>query len=150
MNLITILGSACLDRPFRQELFNDPVRTASTYGFYLHPGDVQTLKTIFAHQRLDKHFEAMHGGICNHPPCMIPPDCLAVLGAALLDKVLLEKLFTKPITDINLQGFTLKHHELYFLNTLVHGPKQKELREALEALRKEIANLMGTAKQLAA
>lgn len=145
MNLASILGAACLDPFLRQRLFKDTAGTTRAYSFYLDDVDSRTLKVICADpKQIEGDFRAVQKQICTHPPCPIPTGVLVLLGAALLNKKLLDELFADPIEATNKYGFTLSYFERYVLTSLI-WEDQRKLREPLEALARKISQLTETA-----
>lgn len=148
-----MIGAACLDPILRKKLYENPVNTAHTYGFYVDDVDADILKAIFAKSaEIEMEFLNVQNRICHRPPCLLPPGSLTVIGAALLNKPLLDELFGRdPIQSLNNRGFSLTFTDRYVLTALISGgEKEAELKQALEALHKKISSLIPTVMKKAA
>jgi hypothetical protein len=130
--LHSILGIACFDPHFRRALFENSTVAVRTYGIYVGEGDFIALKLMFADKSLLSFFEAINQGICYHPPCgPVPTVVLDIIGAALLDRLFAERLFTDPIIAAREKGFILHYPETYVLTSVVYGAKRDALRQAM-------------------
>lgn len=140
MNLLPILGAACLDPFFRNELFKDPATTLQTYNFCVGDNDLRIVREMCSRKDLNQDFQKLQNLICRKPPCPLPPGVLAVLGAALLDPRFRDELFEKPVVTANNYGFALGFTERYLLASLVSSDA-KALKEAFEEVGRKIGPL---------
>lgn len=71
MNLLTILGAACVDPAFRELLFSDPEQAVRCLGIVLTNLEMDQLKNTLKHggQGLQDEFHELQMKICPMRPC---------------------------------------------------------------------------------
>lgn len=72
MNILTIVGAACLDPKFRKLLFKDPAAAARKYGFVLTQYEYAKLLDLVSHPnsvRVQQAMERVGGEGCPIWPC---------------------------------------------------------------------------------
>ena len=140
MSLVKLLGFACVDGIFRQQLYNLPAADPSRAGFYLHPGDAIAAKVIFYDPDiLEPFFNAVANGICTRPTCYAAANLSPAFGAMVLHEALIDKFFADPIGFLNNHGFPYTVSDLSVLDNMLHNKVQRDkLKGALYDLAHEI------------
>jgi hypothetical protein len=69
MELITIIGAACVDSTFRKKLFINPGGTAEEYGFQLTLEEVSRLETLVAQPGFESDLAKAGERTCPVKPC---------------------------------------------------------------------------------